>query len=45
MSLEAYSQVLVRKVGDTFDIFDTEKNGTIDVREVGTVLRSLGCTH
>lgn len=42
MSLEAYSQVLVRKVGDTFDIFDTEKNGTIDVREVGTVLRSLG---
>ena len=26
-----------------FDIFDHEANKTVDVREVGTIIRSLGC--
>jgi len=25
-----------------FDLFDTSSNGTVDVREIGTILRSLG---
>lgn len=40
--LSKYSQTLIRTITNLFDVFDTEKNGTIDVREVGTVLRSLG---
>ncbi|ELT88829.1 hypothetical protein CAPTEDRAFT_195790 [Capitella teleta] len=32
-----------KKVSDAFDIFDHESNKTVDVREVGTIVRSLGC--
>uniref|UniRef100_T1GW38 EF-hand domain-containing protein n=1 Tax=Megaselia scalaris TaxID=36166 RepID=T1GW38_MEGSC len=34
---------LERRVADAFLIFDIHGNKTIDVREVGTVLRFLGC--
>ena len=32
-----------KKVTEAFDIFDHESNKTVDVREVGTIIRSLGC--
>merc|ERR1712179_625333 len=32
-----------KRVTDAFDIFDNENNKTVDVREVGTIIRSLGC--
>ncbi|KAL8600489.1 Dynein regulatory complex protein 8 [Nucella lapillus] len=32
-----------KKITDAFDIFDHEANKTVDVREVGTIIRSLGC--
>ncbi|XP_072040324.1 dynein regulatory complex protein 8-like [Amphiura filiformis] len=32
-----------KKIGDAFDIFDHESNKTVDVREVGTIIRSLHC--
>lgn len=34
---------LERRIADTFEIFDHAGNKTIDVREVGTVVRALGC--
>lgn len=34
---------LERKIVDAFEIFDHTGNKTIDVREVGTVVRALGC--
>ncbi|XP_071490588.1 dynein regulatory complex protein 8-like [Diadema antillarum] len=32
-----------KKITDAFDIFDHESNKTVDVREIGTIIRSLGC--
>ncbi|XP_003385793.1 PREDICTED: EF-hand calcium-binding domain-containing protein 2-like [Amphimedon queenslandica] len=32
-----------QRIEEAFDIFDHEQNKTVDVREVGTVIRSLGC--
>ncbi|XP_013416114.1 EF-hand calcium-binding domain-containing protein 2 [Lingula anatina] len=32
-----------KRITDAFDIFDHESNKTVDVREVGTIVRSLGC--
>ncbi|KAK6181109.1 hypothetical protein SNE40_009040 [Patella caerulea] len=32
-----------RKITEAFDIFDHESNKTVDVREIGTIVRSLGC--
>ncbi|XP_064394582.1 dynein regulatory complex protein 8-like [Halichondria panicea] len=32
-----------KKIVEAFDIFDHESNKTADVREVGTIIRSLGC--
>ncbi|CAG5126045.1 unnamed protein product [Candidula unifasciata] len=32
-----------KKIADAFDIFDHESNKTVDVREVGTIIRSLNC--
>ncbi|XP_021377985.1 EF-hand calcium-binding domain-containing protein 2-like isoform X2 [Mizuhopecten yessoensis] len=32
-----------KRITDAFDIFDNENNKTVDVREVGTIIRSLGC--
>jgi Ca2+-binding EF-hand superfamily protein len=31
------------QITDAFLIFDTQENKQVDVREVGTVVRSLGC--
>ncbi|KAJ3286643.1 Dynein regulatory complex protein 8 [Rhizoclosmatium sp. JEL0117] len=33
---------LVRKIKSAFTVFDQTSNGTCDVREIGTVIRSLG---
>jgi len=32
-----------KRITDAFDIFDHESNKTVDVREIGTIVRSLGC--
>uniref|UniRef100_A0AAY4BH90 EF-hand domain-containing protein n=1 Tax=Denticeps clupeoides TaxID=299321 RepID=A0AAY4BH90_9TELE len=32
-----------KKISDAFDVFDHERNKTVDVREIGTIIRSLGC--
>lgn len=34
---------LEKKIADAFLIFDHQGNKTVDVREIGTILRSLGC--
>ena len=33
---------LRQKVQDAFRVFDHENNNTVDVREIGTIIRSLG---
>lgn len=38
-----YSADLEKKIIDAFLIFDHQGNKTVDVREVGTILRYLGC--
>ena len=32
-----------QRIEEAFDVFDHEQNKTVDVREVGTIVRSLGC--
>ncbi|XP_059731514.1 dynein regulatory complex protein 8 isoform X1 [Bos taurus] len=32
-----------KKIKEAFEVFDHESNNTVDVREVGTIIRSLGC--
>ncbi|XP_077668306.1 dynein regulatory complex protein 8 [Eretmochelys imbricata] len=32
-----------KKITDAFEVFDHECNKTVDVREIGTIIRSLGC--
>ncbi|XP_058165381.1 dynein regulatory complex protein 8 isoform X3 [Dasypus novemcinctus] len=32
-----------KKIRDAFEVFDHESNNTVDVREIGTIIRSLGC--
>ncbi|XP_032830996.1 dynein regulatory complex protein 8 isoform X2 [Petromyzon marinus] len=32
-----------KRVTEAFDVFDHEGNKTVDVREIGTIIRSLGC--
>eukprot|EP00062_Callorhinchus_milii_P013239 gi/632961133/ref/XP_007896588.1/ PREDICTED: EF-hand calcium-binding domain-containing protein 2 [Callorhinchus milii] len=32
-----------KKITDAFAVFDHDSNNTVDVREVGTIVRSLGC--
>ncbi|XP_055988992.1 dynein regulatory complex protein 8 [Sorex fumeus] len=32
-----------KKIKEAFEVFDHEENGTVDVREIGTIVRSLGC--
>lgn len=34
---------LHRKIKEAFEVFDHEANNTVDVREIGTIVRSLGC--
>ena len=31
-----------QKISDAFRVFDHENNNTVDVREIGTIIRSLG---
>ena len=31
-----------KKVLDAFEVFDHEQNKTVDAREIGTIIRSLG---
>jgi Ca2+-binding EF-hand superfamily protein len=33
---------LVKQVSDAFAVFESPENGAVDVREVGTIIRSLG---
>ncbi|KAM8946269.1 dynein regulatory complex protein 8 [Pelodytes ibericus] len=40
---EALVSDLQKKITDAFDVFDHESNRTVDVREIGTIIRSLGC--
>jgi Ca2+-binding EF-hand superfamily protein len=32
-----------KRIEEAFEVFDHEANKTVDVREVGTIIRSLGC--
>lgn len=32
-----------KKIREAFEVFDHEGNNTVDVREIGTIIRSLGC--
>ncbi|XP_008983948.1 dynein regulatory complex protein 8 isoform X1 [Callithrix jacchus] len=32
-----------KKIKGAFEVFDHESNNTVDVREIGTIIRSLGC--
>ncbi|KAG3289715.1 EF-hand calcium-binding domain-containing protein 2-like [Ictidomys tridecemlineatus] len=32
-----------KKNKEAFEVFDHESNNTVDVREIGTIIRSLGC--
>uniref|UniRef100_A0A8C3V7X1 EF-hand domain-containing protein n=1 Tax=Catharus ustulatus TaxID=91951 RepID=A0A8C3V7X1_CATUS len=32
-----------RKITEAFEVFDRESNKTVDVREIGCIVRSLGC--
>ncbi|XP_051471151.1 dynein regulatory complex protein 8 [Apus apus] len=34
---------LEKKIIEAFDVFDHECNKTVDVREIGSIVRSLGC--
>lgn len=34
---------LERRIADAFEVFDHAGNKTVDIREVGTILRALGC--
>ncbi|XP_040824026.1 dynein regulatory complex protein 8 [Ochotona curzoniae] len=34
---------LHKKIKEAFEVFDHELNNTVDVREIGTIVRSLGC--
>ncbi|NXH92352.1 DRC8 protein, partial [Edolisoma coerulescens] len=32
-----------KKIIEAFEVFDRESNKTVDVREIGCIIRSLGC--
>lgn len=42
-SAEAAVLELEKRITDAFLVFDTQENKQVDVRELGTVIRSLGC--
>ncbi|KAG7206333.1 hypothetical protein KM043_003705 [Ampulex compressa] len=35
--------LLERKLCEAFDVFDNARNGEVDVRDLGTIIRALGC--
>lgn len=42
-ALESMIADIEKKITEAFEIFDHEANKTVDVREIGTIVRSLGC--
>ncbi|KAG8444385.1 hypothetical protein GDO86_009536, partial [Hymenochirus boettgeri] len=40
---ESFVTDLQKKITEAFEVFDHESNKTVDVREIGTIIRSLGC--
>jgi len=40
---ESLLQDIQKKITEAFEVFDHDSNRTCDVREVGTIIRSLGC--
>ncbi|XP_078139467.1 dynein regulatory complex protein 8 [Centroberyx gerrardi] len=42
-SAEAIVSEVHKKISAAFEAFDHESNRTVDVREIGTIIRSLGC--
>ncbi|XP_067844379.1 dynein regulatory complex protein 8 isoform X2 [Heptranchias perlo] len=40
---EALIAELQKNIREAFAVFDHETNNTVDVREIGTIIRSLGC--
>ncbi len=40
----ALDPVLVKQVSDAFAVFESQESSSVDVREVGTIIRSLGET-
>uniref|UniRef100_UPI00398F07CA dynein regulatory complex protein 8 n=1 Tax=Pristiophorus japonicus TaxID=55135 RepID=UPI00398F07CA len=40
---EALIAELQKNIREAFAVFDHEANNTVDVREIGTIVRSLGC--
>ncbi|XP_077148449.1 dynein regulatory complex protein 8 [Ranitomeya variabilis] len=40
---EALVSDLQKRITEAFEVFDHESNRTVDVREIGTIIRSLGC--
>ena len=41
--VESMLAEIEKKITEAFEIFDHENNKTVDVREIGTIVRSLGC--
>ena len=39
---DTLTQEVQKKVLDAFEVFDHEQNKTVDAREIGTIIRSLG---
>ena len=39
---EAINVEIQKRIQEAFDVFDHEHNNTVDVREIGTIIRSLG---
>jgi Ca2+-binding EF-hand superfamily protein len=37
-----YYQEFQKKIQEAFEVFDHEHNNAVDVREIGTIIRSLG---
>ncbi|XP_076835168.1 dynein regulatory complex protein 8-like [Brachyhypopomus gauderio] len=42
-SAEGIVSEVHKSISNAFDVFDHEFNHTVDVREIGTIIRSLGC--
>ncbi|XP_076850786.1 dynein regulatory complex protein 8-like isoform X2 [Brachyhypopomus gauderio] len=43
MRAEGIVSEVHKRISNAFDVFDHEFNHTVDVREIGTIIRSLGC--
>lgn len=37
--------LLEKRLYEAFDVFDNARNGEVDVRDLGTIIRSLGNIH